>query len=234
MLGNNSFRKFITLTTLVAVWTVYSMVALAAPTGSTAEISVTGQVTVNGQAAISNSTIMSGSTIVTGKDSSAIVSLGKTGRVELQSDSNLSLQFTDNSITGVISAGKVRVTNGAGVAATITSKDSIAIADAGQSDTFVVEVECSHTHVDTLAGVVTLREGSNDKQIVAGTSATAGNLAQTGCEPCLRPGSAPPVRFAGPWWLLLVAAGVAGAAILLGRKTDTEVGGGTIIVSPVR
>jgi hypothetical protein len=234
MLGNKSFRKFITLTTLVAVWTVYSMVALAAPTGSTAEISVTGQVTVNGQTAVSNSTIMSGSTIVTGADSTATISIGKTGRVELMGDSNLALQFSDTSITGVISSGKVRVTNSAGVAATITSKDAVAIADAGQSDTFVVEVECSHTHVDTMAGIVTVREGTNDKQVVAGTSATAGNLAQTGCQPCLRPNSAPPVRFAGPWWLILVAAGVAGAAILLGRKTDVDVGGGVIVVSPTR
>jgi hypothetical protein len=234
MLGKNSFRKFITLTTLVAVWTVYSMVALAAPTGSTAEITVTGQVTVNGQAAVSNSTLISGSTIVTGADSTATISIGKTGRVELSGDSNLSLQFTDNSITGVLSSGKVRVTNGAGVAATITSKDTVAIADASQSDTFVVEVECSHTHVDTVAGIVTMREGTNDKQIVAGTSGTAGNLSQTGCQPCLRPNSAPPVRFGGPWWLVLVAAGVAGIAILVGRKNDTEITGTTIIVSPTR
>jgi len=234
MLGKNSFRKFITLTTLAAVWTVYSMVALAAPTGTTAEISVTGQVTVNGQPAVSNSTLISGSTVVTGADSSATISLGKTGRVELSADSNLALQFSDNSITGVLSSGKVRVTNGAGVAATITSKDTVAIADAGQSDTFVVEVECSHTHVDTVAGVVTMREGTNDKQIVAGTSGTAGNLSQTGCQPCLRPNSAPPVRFGGPWWLVLVAAGVAGVAILVGRKTETEIGGGVIIVSPTR
>jgi 3',5'-cyclic AMP phosphodiesterase CpdA len=235
MLGKNSFRKFITLTTLAAVWTVYSMVALAAAPGSTAEISVTGQVTVNGQTAISNSTIMSGSTIVTGADSSAIVSLGKTGRIEIHGDSNLNLQFSDNSIVGVLSSGKVTVTNAAGVAATMTTKDTVAIADAGQADTFVVEVECSHTHVDGVAGVVTMREGTNDKQIVAGSTATAGNLEQTGCKPCLRPNSAPPVRFAGPWWLILVAAGVAGVAIWRGRKTETECcGGGVIIVSPTR
>jgi hypothetical protein len=234
MLGKNSFRKIITLTNLVAVLTVYSMVSLAAPTGSTAEISVTGQVTVNGQATVSNSTVLSGSTIVTGTDSTATISIGKTGRLELSGDSNLTLQFSDNSITGVLSSGKVRVTNGAGVAATITSKDTVAIADAGQSDTFVVEVECSHTHVDTSAGIVTMREGTNDKQIVAGTGGVAGNLSQTGCQPCLRPNSAPPVRFGGPWWLVLVAAGVAGVAILVGRKNDTEIGGGVIIVSPTR
>ena len=59
MLGNNCFRKLITLTTVAAVWTVYSMVVLAAPGTLTGDITVTGQVTVNGQAAVSNSTILS-------------------------------------------------------------------------------------------------------------------------------------------------------------------------------
>jgi len=235
MLGKYSFRKLVTMTTLAAVWTVYSMVALAAAPGTTAEITVTGQVSVNGQTAVSNSTIVSGSTIVTGPDSSAIISLGRTGRIEIQGDSNLNLQFSDNSIVGVLSSGKVTVNNGSGVAATITTKDTVAIADAGQADTFTVQVECSHTHVDGVAGVVTMREGTNDKQIVAGTTATAGNLEQAGCQPCLRPNSAPPLRFAGPWWLILVAAGVAGVAIIFGRKTKTECCGGTVVVvSPTR
>jgi hypothetical protein len=234
MLGNKGIRKLITVSTLVAVWTVYSMVALAAPGTSTAEITVTGQVTVNGQAAISNSTIMSGSTIVTGPDSTATISLGKTGRIEVLGGTNLNLQFTDTSIVGIVSIGKVRVSTAPGVAATITSKDAVAIADAGQADTFVVEVECSHTHVDGLAGVVTMREGTNDKQIVAVSTATAGNLEQTGCQPCLRPNSAPPLAFAAPWWLIILAAGVVGVGILLGRKHDHEIGGGVVVVSPTQ
>ena len=219
---------------MVAVWTVYSMVALAAPAGSTADITVTGQVTVNGQAAVSGSTIVSGSNIVTGPNSSAVISLGKTGRIEIFGGSNVNLQFTDTSIVGIVSIGKVQVASAPGVAATITSKDAVAIGDSGQADTFIVEVECSHTHVDGLAGVVTLREGTMDKQIVAGSTATAGNLEQTGCAPCLRPNSAPTLRFAGPWLLMLVAAGVAGIAIAFSRKNDVEIGGGVIVVSPVR
>jgi len=234
MLGKNCFRKLITLATVAAVWTVYSMVVLAAPTDVTGEISVTGQVTVNGQSAVSNSTILSGSTIITGADSSATVSLGKTGRIEVLGDSNLELRFADNNIVGVLSAGKARVSNAAGVATTITTKDTTVIADAGQADSFAVEVECSHTHVDATTGIVTMREGINDKQVVAGTSATAGNLSQAGCKPCLRPNSAPPVRFGGPWWLILVAAGVAGGAILLGGDQEVDTGGGVIIVSPTR
>jgi len=233
MLGKNYFRKFVTLTTAITVWSVYSMVVLAVPNESAGEITVSGQVTVNGQTAVSNSTILSGSTIVTGTGSSATVSLGKTGRIEILEDSSLSLRFSDNSIVGIVSQGKVRVANSSGVATTFTTKDATVIADAGQADTFLIEVECSHTHVDTSAGIVTMREGTNDKQVSAGTSAVAGNLSQTGCKPCMRPNSAPPIRTAFPWWLVLV--GAAGAAVLIGTShKDPTPGGGVIVVSPTR
>lgn len=234
MLGKNCFRKITTSLTAAAVLCVYSMVGLAATKDLTGEITVTGQVSVNGQSAVSNSTIVSGSTIVTGADSSAVISLGKTGRIEVLADSNIVLNFSDSSIVGILSSGKTRVSNAAGVATTITTKDATVIADAGQADNFTVEVECSHTHVDTTSGLVTMREGTSDKQVAAGTSATAGNLSQTGCKPCLRPDSAPPVRVAGWPWLILVAAGVAGVAILLGGNNETTPGGGVIIVSPTR
>lgn len=231
MLLKHCFRNLITSFTAIAVLCVYSSVTLAAPNSLTGEITVVGQVSVNGQSAVSNSTIISGSTITTGSGSSAVVSLGKTGRVEILADSQIVLNFSDNSIVGILGSGKARVSNAAGVAATITTRDATVIADAGQADNFSVEVECSHTHVDTTAGLVTMREGSTDKQIAAGTSATAGNLSQTGCKPCLRPDSAPPVRIAGPWWLALLGAGA--AAIFIGGNT-TEPGGGVVIVSPVR
>jgi len=233
MLGKN-FRKITTSFTAAAVLCVYSMVGLAATKDLTGEISVVGQVSVNGQTAVSNSTIISGSTIVTGADSSAIISLGKTGRIEVLANSNIVLNFSDTSIVGILDSGKARVANASGVATTITTKDTTVIADAAQADNFTVEVECSHTHVDTTAGLVTMREGASDKQVAAGTSATAGNLAQTGCKPCLRPDSAPPVRVAGWPWLILLAAGVAGAAILLGGNNDVDTGGGPIVISPTR
>jgi hypothetical protein len=235
MSGKNTLRKFISITTLAAVWCVYSMVAFAMPVDNAGEITVTGQVTVNGQPAVSNSTLLSGAVIVTSAGSSAVVSLGKLGRVEILADSNLTLRFTDNSIVGVLSSGKARVSNSAGTAATVTTKDTTVIADSGQADNFLVEVECSHTHVDTTTGVVTMRIGSTDKQVVAGTTAVAGNLVQQGCAPCLRPNSTPPTAVAGFPWLLLVAAGAAGIGIWLGTQSDdTSFGGGVGIISPVR
>ena len=240
MIGKNRIRKSITLLTAVAVWCLYSTVILAAPKDITGEITVTGQVTVNGQTAVSNATVVSGSTIETGANSSAVVSLGKLGRIELSADSNLTLKFTEGSITGILSQGKARVSNAVGVATTFTTKDATAIADAGQANSFAVEVECSHTHVDTMTGLVTMRTGTNDKQVAAGTTAEAGNLAQPGCKPCYRPNSAPPVPIlgigAGALAAILAAAAVGvGAAIFLGTDgNDVTLGGGTTVVSNVR
>jgi len=235
MLGKNTSRKFFTLVTVAAVWCVYSMVALAMPVDQAGEITVTGQVTVNGQPAVSNATILSGAVIETSANSSAVVSLGKLGRVEILADSNLTLNFSAGSITAIVQMGKARFSSSAGVATTVTTKDATAIADSGQADNFLVEVECSHTHVDTTTGLVTMRVGANDKQIAAGTTATAGNLSQPGCKPCLRPNSAPETPIVGLPWLILLAAGVAGVAIWLGTGSGhTSTGGGVIIVSPTR
>lgn len=233
MLAKNCFRKLIASFTALAVLCVSSSIALAQTKDIAGEITVSGQVTVNGQAAVSNATIISGSTIVTGSGSNAVVSLGKVGRVEVLADSNIVLNFSDNNIVAVLSSGKAKISNAAGVATTVTTKDATVLADTAQANNFLVEVECSHTHVDTTAGMVTMREGTMDKQIAAGTSASAGNLAQTGCKPCLRPNSAPPVPIGGWPWLLLIAAGVAGAAIFIGGG-DPEPGGGVIVVSPTR
>lgn len=233
MLAKDCLRKLVASFAAIAVFCVSSSIALAGTKDVTGEITVTGQVSVNGQNAVSNSTIVSGSTVVTGAGSSAIISLGKLGRIEVLADSNIVLNFADDNIVAIVSAGKSRFATAPGVAATVTTKDTTVLADSTQADNFLVEVECSHTHVDTTAGVVTMREGTADKQVAAGTSASAGNLAQTECKPCLRPNSAPPVPIGGWPWLILIAAGVAGAVVFFGGN-DSEPGGGTVVVSPIR
>lgn len=234
MLGKNIVRKFVTLTTLATVWCVYSMVALAAPMGTTGELTVTGQVTVNGTSAISGATVFSDSTITTAKGSSAVVSLGKLGRVEIQEDTTMNLKFSDGGIIAMLDMGRVRVSTPAGVASTVTTKNATFIGDASMADNYLVEAECSHSHVDTAAGVVTMREGSSDKQVAAGSSAVAGNLTQTGCKPCMRPGSAPAPVFGGAIWILPLAIGGVVAAILLADDDDNGAGGSGTVASPTR
>ncbi len=247
MLGKNLIQKSMTFLTVVAVWCAFSMVAIAAPGDTMGEITVTGQVTVNGQPAVSNSTVASGSSIVTGANSTAIINLGKNGRVELLSDTNFNLNFNSNSIVGKLSAGKVRITNAAGVATSVNTRNATVVADAGQSNTFGVdvgcsdEVRCTQTYVETISGLVNLRSGTTDKQVVAGTDATFGNPSQTGCKPCLRPGVDTPTPIAGIGAgaiaaILIAAIGAVGAGIFLGSNgSDININPNpVVVVSPTR
>ena len=103
MLSKSLVNKSLTLLAAIAVWSAYSMVALAATKTVTGEITVTGDVTVNGQRVVSGTTISSGSVITTGENSTAVVSLGKTGRIEVSGKSNLTLSFSETGITGILS-----------------------------------------------------------------------------------------------------------------------------------
>jgi hypothetical protein len=240
MLGKNIMHKLTSLILTVSIFCVYSMVALAGTKDVTGEITVTGTVTVNGQTVVSNSTLVSGATIVTGDNSTAIISLGKAGRIEVLPNSNLTLRFTEGSITGVLDTGKVRVANNPGVAATMTTQHTVAIADAGQANVFAVEICGCETQVSNISGLVTMRQGNNNKQVAAGTDATAGNINQTGCKPCVRPNPNPGVfpvasgGFLAPLMIAAIGGGVAAFFLAQNGLENTTIGGNTAVVSGIR
>ena len=83
-------------------------------------VSVNGQVTVNGQPAAVGDTFSSGAVVETAQKSSAVVSLGKLGRVEVTEDTKATLTFDANSITILLARGTVKVSARPGVEVTIT------------------------------------------------------------------------------------------------------------------
>ena len=239
MISRNLSRKSIAFGLAVAVLSVYSMVVLAAPgqKGPSGELSVSGQVTVNGQTAISGATVFSDSTITTAANSSAVVSLGKLGRVELLPSSSVKLSFSDSGIAALLDAGRVRLSTPAGVAATVTTKDGTAMADSAQAAAFTVDVECGNTIVATQTGSVQLNAGGSTKQIAAGNQDTAGTAAPgTRCTRLSRPDSFGHLGGGALAALLLAAGGAVAAAILAGRSdnNDLNFGGTVVVISPTR
>jgi hypothetical protein len=83
------------------------------------QLTVTGKVTVNGKPAATGDIVASGSTVETAKGSSAVVSLGKLGRVEALPGTRMKLKFDDTSISIWLGTGSVRVSTGEGVEATV-------------------------------------------------------------------------------------------------------------------
>jgi hypothetical protein len=80
--------------------------------GNVKLIQVDGRVTVNGTSASSGATVSSDSTIETAAKSSAVVSLGKLGRVEVLPETKLVLRYDDSSISILLDSGGVRIPKG--------------------------------------------------------------------------------------------------------------------------
>ena len=237
MISRTWSRKSLAFSVAVAVLTVYSMVALASPgQKASGELSVSGQVTVNGQAAISGATVLSDSVVATGANSSAVVSLGKLGRVELFPNSSVKLSFGNANISAALDAGRVQVSTLAGVSSIVTTKDGAAVADANQAATFMVDVECGNMIVASQAGIVELRAAGKTTPVAAGTSESAGTP-QPGTR-CTRltKGDTFGKLSGGALAALLLAAGgaVAGAIWASSHNNDFTFGGNPIVISPSR
>lgn len=238
MISRNWSRKSIAFACAIAVLSVYSMVALAKPgqQGPTGDLSVVGEVSINGQTAISGATIFSDSVVATKANSSAVVSLGKLGRVELMPNTTVKLSFSEANISGALDAGRLQVSTLAGKSAIVTTKDGAAVADASQAASFMVDVECGDTRVAAQAGLVELRAAGKTTTVAAGTTETAGTPQPgTRCTRLARP-DMPGIGGGALAALLLAAGGAIAAAILAGRSSNNDLnfGGSVTVVSPTR
>lgn len=148
----------------------------------TSELVLSGKVKVNGKNVASGLTIASGDTVETAKGSSAVVSLGKLGRVEVGSAANLKLDFNEWNIRGYLSAGSARFSTAAGTSATISTMNGEVIADNKQANVFTVDTECGNTVVSTETGQVELHAGGKVVKIVAGARGNAGTVKPGRCK----------------------------------------------------
>ena len=109
--------KALSMCLAVAILVTYSMVALAGTDKIAGELLVTGKningqtpvVLVNGEAAQSGRSIFSSNTITTPDNASAVINLGKIGKIELAPNTTFTLSFSDKGISGSLSAGRVTV-----------------------------------------------------------------------------------------------------------------------------
>jgi hypothetical protein len=141
---------------------------------------VVGTVTVDGRPAAKGDEISSGALVHTAQHSSAVVSLGKLGRVEVFEETTMTLTFTDSTVLiSLLEAGRVRLSSSNGV---VTTNDATIQTIGNQRTMFIVDTSCGNTFVAVETGKVELRAGSTVKQIAAGGQDTAGT-ATPGCTP---------------------------------------------------
>lgn len=140
-------------------------------------IQVTGKVRINGGEVQSNTVIFSGVTIQTAAtNSSAVVSLGKLGRLEILENTELKLDFSDTRMVILLMRpGKVRISTPAGIGATVRSAEIQAVVDKAEANEFSLETSCNNVTINTKSGKVILGVGGSTlvvKRIPAGSSET--------------------------------------------------------------
>jgi hypothetical protein len=173
MISRIFIRKFITVWVAAAILIVYTTLISATPGAHSARLSVVGIVTVDDQQVVSGGTFFSDSTIATGPDSSATLTLGRYGRIELQANSSLTLSLTDKGLSGSLSAGRGRVLTPAGISVNLTTKDGAVVVDGREATSFMVDTNHDNTMVTTESGLAKLRSKNGVEEIAAGENGVA-------------------------------------------------------------
>lgn len=171
-------RNVVAFCLTLAVFASSSMFALATPEKNSlmGELSVSGHdvngedasVLLNGERAFSGRTFFSAGTISTPESTTAMVKLGKLGFINLSPNTNLSLSFTENSISGNLSAGQVKVFSNEGVDVNIKTADSLVTSEAKQTGIFTVDVQSGMTKTVAEKGAVYLDNGKTVAQVQTG------------------------------------------------------------------
>lgn len=112
-------RKALSMCLAVATIATYSMNALANTEKFAGEILIIGKTTdgqnssvkINGEAVQSGRSVFSASTIATPDNTTAVINLGKIGKIEVESNTVISLSFDEKGITGNLTTGHIKVLN---------------------------------------------------------------------------------------------------------------------------
>jgi hypothetical protein len=131
-------RKALSLCLMVAIYATYSMVTLASTERIAGELLISGKnssVKVNGETAQSGRSVFSASTITTPENASAIINLGKIGKIELAPNTTLNLSFTEKGINGDLLNGKVTVLGANEIVNIKTTEGKTVKLNAGESVT---------------------------------------------------------------------------------------------------
>lgn len=166
--GSVLLRNLTGLGLVVTIFVSSSMVALAAPGNAlSGEIIVSGQkvdgvapsVSLNGENVMTGRTFFTSAVIATSAANSAIINLGKLGRVSLSPNSNLSISLSENGISGDLTSGQIQVFNSEGVAVNIRTPDNRITNEASLAGDVKVDLTSGTTVASYEAGQAFLENG---------------------------------------------------------------------------
>jgi hypothetical protein len=107
------------------------------------QLTANGDVTVNGKKAITGSSIFNDSRVSVNcaSGATAIVNLGKLGRIQLSPGTDIVVRFADGLISGELLNGKAIVNNTAGVKVNFTTPEGVSSADGKEASSLAVNTQ---------------------------------------------------------------------------------------------
>ena len=211
-----------------------SVLAQVAPkTGG--ELSVVGSATINGTPAISGATVFNDSKVKTSRNGAATINLGKLGRIELGTDTEMTLRFTDGTIGGNLLSGRAVVNVPAGISVSVATADGIATSDGKQAGIVTVDVSCGNTRVASSRGDAKVTAGSKVEYVAAGQEVAVGTQASQAprCTRLLTDSQSRKLSSGALAALIIAGVGAAVAGIIAAAQAD-NVTPTSIVVSGFR
>lgn len=138
--------------------------------------SSTSFIEMNGELTVSGSTVLPATEIVTPGESSAKISFGKVGQIELAPNSKVNLNFSETTISSVLTSGQLTVAVAPNIRIAIQTADGIVTnPDKSKNSVIIVDFVNGKTRVRTQRGTAAF----NGNSITEGQTFSEGMLNST-------------------------------------------------------
>lgn len=132
------------------------------------QLSSARQVTINGSNAIVGQTVFSGSRIKVGDKGSAIINLGRLGRIELGPNSDFVLRVTDDKIGGELNSGCLTASAPAGVKIEIATAKGTVNADGKSPSSLMVGLKDGNANIIPTLGALKVATATKSETAAVG------------------------------------------------------------------
>lgn len=130
------------------------------------EVVSASQTKINGFSAISGMTIFNNNRVMTGQHGSAVINLGKLGRIEFGAETDMTLRLSEAGIGGELRSNRVVVSARAGIAIAVNTTKSIVTTDGRQPAVLTIYLDGDSARVIAHVGeariVPTGKEGPKE------------------------------------------------------------------------
>src|SRR5262245_13054550 len=148
---------------------------------ATGEIAAASQTTINGASVVSGMTVFSNNRIRTGGQGTAIINLGRLGRIEFGPNTDMTLRLSREGIGGELHSNHVVVSARAGVPISIKTPKGMITTDGRQPAALTIAVENKSARVITHMGEATVTSGVEEDRANVEHVAAGEELLQSVC-----------------------------------------------------